>query len=180
MSIKHPITKAEQMRYPVLCDPMDQEWAESLKKNNVWWAAEANSVKSANETEAAKMKKMLVLRDRLLTFGGHVACLPLVEEDYDNIMQRGQFFYGKGVKFRKGRPSQCHMNSALLWDANRGRCQIATGYALSQDGCWRQHSWVVQPMTRKYRIWETTTRRVAYFGFVMTEKESEEFYYWNT
>ena len=70
-------------------------------------------------------------------------------------------------------------NSALLWDANREKCQIATGYALSADGCWRQHSWVVQPLTTKYRIWETTEKRIAYFGFILNDEECEEFYYNN-
>lgn len=75
--------------------------------------------------------------------------------------------------------NRCHFNSARMWDANRGKCQIATGYALSDDGCWRQHSWVVQPLTVKYRIWETTEPRIAYFGFIMTDEECEDFLYQN-
>lgn len=67
-------------------------------------------------------------------------------------------------------------NSANLWDANRGRCFIATGYALSEDGLWRSHSWVVQPMPRTLRVWETTVKRVAYFGVVLTEEECDRFY----
>lgn len=89
-------------------------------------------------------------------------------------LSRGQFFYGSSY-MRKGQPSQCHANSAYLWDANRGHCSIATGYALSEDGLWRCHSWVVQPRSRTMRVWETTVKRVAYFGFVMNDTECQEF-----
>lgn len=96
------------------------------------------------------------------------------DEDAVKALSRGQFFYGSSY-MRKGQPSQCHANSAYLWDANRGYCSIATGYALSEDGLWRCHSWVVQPRSRTMRIWETTVKRVAYFGFVMNDTECQEF-----
>lgn len=179
MSIKNPITKPSQMRNPLVCKPMSEEHRNFLIADHTWWAKEAIP-QPANPQEAAKMKKMFVLRDRLLSFGGNEACLPIVEEDFDAIMQRGQLFYGKGSRMRRGLPSQCHYNSSLLWKANVGHCQIATGYALSEDGIWRQHSWVVQPLTVKYRVWETTTPRVAYFGFVMTDEECQDFFDWNT
>lgn len=62
---------------------------------------------------------------------------------------------------------------------NQGRCSIATGYALSEDGLWRSHSWVIQPMKRTVRVWETTVKRVAYFGVVLTDEECEQFWYDN-
>lgn len=40
---------------------------------------------------------------------------------------------------------------------------------------WRCHSWVVQPMARTVRVWETTVKRVAYFGVVLTSEECEDF-----
>lgn len=141
---------------------------------DVWWARDG-IVKPANKEEAEKMEKMFVLRDKLLSFGGAEACMPIIEEDYDNIMNRGQLFYGKGTHFRKGEPCRCHSNACYLWEANKGRCQIATGYALSSDGIWRQHSWVVQPIATKWRVWETTEPRVAYFGFIMDDDECERF-----
>lgn len=185
MSLQHPIREASQMRKALEWEPISDEWRTGLIRGQTWWAKEVTptfeSVDSiaANPTEACQMRKMLTLRDKLLSFGGDEVCMPLIEEDYDAIMDRGELFLASGCKYRKGRPSQCHFNSALLWDANRGQCQIATGYALSQDGCWRQHSWVVQPLTVKYRVWETTVRRIAYFGFVLTDTECERFYYEN-
>lgn len=94
-------------------------------------------------------------------------------------MSRGQFFLGKGAKLKKGEPCHCHSNAAYMWEANKGRCQIATGYALSDDGLWRQHSWIVQPLKVKYRVWETTVKRVAYFGTILTDEECEAFCYKN-
>ncbi len=172
MSIAHPITKPSQMRQLLVCKKADlSRWNTD---HSIWWARGENP-NPANPEEAAQMAKMLILRDKLLAFGGEQACMPYTEEDYDAIMQRGQLFYGKGTRFRKGEPCHCHSNAAYLWDVNRGHCQIATGYALSDDGMWRQHSWVVQPLTTKWRVWETTVSRVAYFGFIMTDEECERF-----
>lgn len=176
MSLKNPITKPSQIRRPVVCRKITPERKEGLK--NMWWST-VSTVQPAHEQEAAKMQRMFALRDKLLEFGGEEVCMPIFEEDYDAIMTRGQFFYGDHARMRVGRPSQCHRNSAYLWDANRGRCQIATGYALSEDGIWRQHSWVVQPLTVSWRVWETTVKRVAYFGVVFDDAECERFYFDN-
>ena len=158
------------MRNPLVCDAIDPKHAPV----DMWWS-NRDKPDPANEKEAAAMQKMFVLGDKLLSFGGKYTCLPLYEEDYEKIMSRGQFFYGKGAHFSKGEDCHCHSNSAYLWDANRGRCRIATGYALSADGIWRQHTWVVQPLTTKYRVWETTVKRIGYYGVVLTDDECEVF-----
>lgn len=98
-----------------------------------------------------------------------------IEDDYFAIMNHGQFFYGDHAHLKKGLPNHCHCNAAQFWAANKGRCQICTGYALSEDGIWRQHSWVVQPLTRSWRIWETTVKRIAYFGVIFDDAECERF-----
>ena len=175
MSLAHPIVKPSQMRRSLVCQKINPEWKERMKHE--WWST--NSVMKPAKAEAAKMQRMFKLRDKILAFGGEEVCMPIWEEDYDAIMTRGEFFYGEHARLKLGAPSQCHRNSAYLWDANRGRCQIATGYALSEDGLWRQHSWVVQPLTVSWRIWETTVKRIAYFGVVFTDKECERFYFNN-
>ena len=167
------ITKPSQMPRLLSWDAWKRRWGEG----NVRWYKHEPSVDDPKEREA--MEKALLLKDRLLSFGGELACMDLFDPDYEAIMERGQFWYGDHAKFKKGLPNRCHFNSARMWDANRGKCQIATGYALSDDGCWRQHSWVVQPLTVKYRIWETTEPRIAYFGFIMTDEECEDFLYQN-
>jgi hypothetical protein len=46
------------------------------------------------------------------------------------------------------------------------RYQAETGYALSEDGCWRPHGWVWDIL--KNCIVETTVPRKIYFGFTET------------
>jgi hypothetical protein len=51
--------------------------------------------------------------------------------------------------------------------------KITTGWALSDDGLWRQHSWILRGKT----VIETTETRVRYFGVTLTDAEAEQF--WN-
>lgn len=111
------------------------------------------------------------LKSILLDIGGWAACVPRIEPDIENIMSRGRRFPGKSISM-KGEPSRCHSNSAFCWDENRGECRICTGYALTRDGMWRQHSWC---RTNSGIIVETTVKRVQYFGYIMTEHECERF-----
>lgn len=111
------------------------------------------------------------LKKKLLEIGGWAACIPHLEPDLEKILSRGRRFPGKSVMM-KGEPSRCHSNSAYCWDANRELCKICTGYALSRDGMWRQHSWVLHS---DGTVVETTEKRVQYFGYVMTEEECERF-----
>lgn len=110
------------------------------------------------------------LKNILLEIGGWGVCINL-EPDLEKIVTRGYRFPGRS-KSMKGAPCQCHSNSAFCWDANRELCAICTGYALSRDGMWRQHSWV---FTHDGVVVETTEKRVAYWGFLMTPRECEDF-----
>ena len=71
------------------------------------------------------------------------------------------------VVIKRMTASDCHGNAATLFRAGKG--MIATGYALDEDGLWRQHSWVVDS---KRRVIETTVRRKAYYGIVCDETGS--------
>ena len=55
----------------------------------------------------------------------------------------------------------------------------ATGYALSADGMWRQHSWLIHRKPRSNRVVETTEPRILYFGFAMTLEHCEKFVSYN-
>lgn len=125
--------------------------------------------------------KSVKLRDLLLSFGGNEACILEPEEDIDNILEYGQFWFGKNSKMMKGLPNQCHSNSCRLWESgnNKAHSRICTGYALSKDGIWRQHSWVLNLKSNSNQIIETTIHRIAYFGFIMDENGCEEFCYNN-
>ena len=111
----------------------------------------------------------------LLAIGGWAVCLPYIDEDYNRILERGKRFPGRSQMFL-GQPSQCHSNCADLWDQNKDKVQICTGYALSKDGVWRQHSWCYDFETK--RVLETTVKRIQYFGFILTDVEADEFF-WN-
>jgi len=168
MSIQTPITKPSQLKKPIVWE--HRPGIESTQ----WYKNEAPT--PSNEREMQVMQKALEIRDRILPFGGDVICLDLFDPDANKILQRGEFFYGGHAKLKRGEPSRCHQNAANLWYENQGKCSIATGYALSADGIWRQHSWVVQPLTVSWRIWETTEKRIAYFGAILNDAECRDFY----
>lgn len=159
-------------RASLRCTPMDAAWRRRTAEN--WWSQDYRGPLDAD------MRAMFPLRDRLLQFGGEMTCLPGADEDLSRILERGQFWLGEKSKLSVGRASRCHSNSAALWEANqnleRSAMHIATGYALSDDGMWRQHSWCVWEKPRSIKIVETTVRRVGYFGFVLTSEEAWDFY----
>lgn len=150
----------------------DPDWKQWMK-DNAWWYSENLESPGADQ-------KFAVLHRILLTIGGEETCFPEYEEDMEAILSRG--YYRKGTsKMMVGRPSQCHANAAELWERNKPDhdVSICTGYALSADGLWRQHSWLVhryQTATqRRTRVIETTTKRVAYFGFELDDVEAFRF-----
>lgn len=111
------------------------------------------------------------LKKKLLSIGGWAVCVPHIEPDLMKILERGRRFTGRS-KMMKGEPCRCHSNSAACWEENKELCKICTGYALSRDGMWRQHSWVV---TNNGVVVETTQKRVQYFGYVLTDEECDQF-----
>lgn len=114
------------------------------------------------------------LRAHLLQLGGKEAHVPDDEPDADKMLSRGRVWGGEAATARPGLPNRCHQNAIWLWEENRDRMRIATGYALTADGQWRQHSWCVSADGQ--RVFETTGPRLTYFGFVMTEEECEDFF----
>ena len=112
------------------------------------------------------------LKKKLLSIGGDLV-VANYEEDLLDILKRGTL-WNKTDKYVPGMTSQCHHNTANLYMKEKID-QIVTGYALSSDGLWRQHSWGLL----KNKTVETTERRIKYFGFVLDEEESEEFLEYN-
>ncbi len=109
-----------------------------------------------------------------------VALISPVEEDASFLLEHGQL-WGKTHKVMKGAPSSCHSNSCYLFEANQEKdIYVATGYALSEDGLWRQHSWCVLKKARSVQMIETTVPRVAYFGIVLGLEKLKEFAINNT
>jgi hypothetical protein len=117
------------------------------------------------------------LKLKLLEIGGWAVILPIVEEDLEKLLSRGRKFPGKSIT-KRGENCRCHSNSCLLWEANQDKLLISTGYALSDDGIWRQHTWCVwkpEGRQRSFKVVETTEKRVQYFGYIMSEEECQVF-----
>jgi len=170
----NPIKSAKDMPIPLTWNKIDNEWKENLKKSNqFWFSGFAGKLEDRFSNRIDEIIKILQLRDKLLEFGGEEACMSFIEEDLQNIINRGEFWYGDNCSLIKGEPSRCHSNCAYLWEVNKDKIVICTGYALSKDGMWRQHTWCIE--TRSGKIIETTVKRIAYFGFVLTVDEAEEF-----
>lgn len=144
-------------------EPMDKEWKERIKE--FWWGRE--------ERETGYNPRYYELRDRLLSFGGESVCFSFGEPDLAPILQYGQFWHGYKAKRKRGKPRRCHENAlALHRSLGYGLC---TGYALSDDGMWRQHSWCIERRPRTTNIIETTEPRVMYFGFVLDDDYIKRF-----
>lgn len=138
--------------------PMDAEWKENIRDR--WWGREE---RCANVDSG-----YYDLRDILLSFGGEVVCFAYTEPDLMDILQYGQLWHGYGAVMRRGAMSRCHQNAGSLAAKSKGQIYACKGYALSDDGMWRQHSWCIEKdqETGAPRIIETTEPRVLYFGFV--------------
>ena len=115
--------------------------------------------------------ELLPLRRKLLSFGGE-EIVPRDEPDLSEIISRGKIFKEK-AKLKIMKLISCHSNVVELY-ANKNY-KIATGYALSSDGLWRQHSWCIDNKS----IIETTKKRKKYFGFVLTDRKAHEFSLFN-
>ena len=134
-------------------DPEWVEWAKVKEKKNL-----------------EQWPELKPLQDKLLSLGGDwVALEP--ECDLMAILNRGQLFKGR-VIFKKMAPHDCHRNCCKVWAERPRIYNIATGWALSDDGVWRQHTWI----TKGRAIIETNEPRSLYYGFEMEREEALRFW----
>lgn len=138
------------------------------------------------------------LADRLLSYGGELLAV-VPERDMVELLAQGAVFEPDVVSVVGGDESRCHTNTLRLWVSDRSY-RVATGWALSGDGVWRQHSWAVLytvslaaeratpfgPPTRvlhrpdcpakggRLVLVETTELRDAYYGYELTDDEAGE------
>lgn len=90
----------------------------------------------------------------------------------DAIAGRGFADVEPDVRLVNGRVRECHNNVARKWAKGDTRRRVTTGYCLDPDGLWRRHSWMTDEAGR---VTETTSRRCAYFGVVLTDTEADVF-----
>lgn len=167
---------------------MDEEWM-AFATENMWWASmNIGSLQKFTEVFSAGTPEehalFFALHKKLLSFGGCETCFPEIDEDVKRILERGYLRNGTS-KLMRGQPCRCHSNVCNLWEQNHAEhdVRICTGYALSDDGMWRSHTWMLHvydtATQRREQVIETTEKRIAYFGFEMTDAEAEVFCYAN-
>ena len=112
------------------------------------------------------------LRTLLLGMGGVEFVAPsFIDHEISALISSG-FTMDSLVECEPMESSACHTNLARLWIAEEsGLIGIGTGYALSNDGLWRQHSWGI----RRNGILETTKPRVKYFGIALQGRDADSF-----
>ncbi|GAB6443979.1 hypothetical protein bcgnr5390_16910 [Bacillus luti] len=180
-----PITSPSQMLKKVTTEEIDSEWLEDLKISNLYWFKGSkepyNYPPGFGPTERKLVPRMLELRERILSFAGKQVCMPFVEDEerLHQLETRGQIWYGEQSVFKQGAIALCHLNSAMICLENKMKGEenihMASGYALSEDGMWRQHSWCVEVRESQNVIIETTDLRTLYFGYVLDDTELMEF-----
>lgn len=112
------------------------------------------------------------VRALLLNIGGiELVAPPWADHDAPMLIHAG-FLMSWPVRLRKMERSACHQNVARLWGRDRGGLTaIGTGYALSEGGLWRQHSWGIE----RRGIVETTQIRKMYFGLMLEGTDADLF-----
>ena len=117
------------------------------------------------------------LRRKLLGIGGLEVVLPRYDEmseaqrnrqryETARIIDAGQTWQGQMARLEEMDDSNCHVNTAIMF--KRGVGSIASGFALSEDGLWREHSWVLE---RSDHLIETTVLRLLYHGYALSPEE---------
>lgn len=121
---------------------------------------------------AKKQPEIISLRRRLLSLGGvELVAPPTTDPGLSLIIKHGRIKRGP-IKCMLMSSSECQQNIATYWMTDRvGVFGIGIGYALSDDGLWRQHFWGV----RRRGILETTTKREQYFGVTICAFEAAVF-----
>jgi hypothetical protein len=113
-----------------------------------------------------------VLRRTLLDIGGiELVAPPWPDVDVPLLIKVGFVMAGPVHCEARGK-SACHENVSRLWISKRPEVAgIGTGYALSGDRLWRQHSW----LTLREGILETTRERAIYFGILLQGPPADSF-----
>jgi tetratricopeptide (TPR) repeat protein len=136
-------------------------------------------LQQAQNVEAAPPVSPVTLEQQLLTLGGQ-RMVYRYEPDLEALLSRGEVFEGQ-AELVPGASRDCHANAARRWSEQKEGLAIVTGYVLSEDDLWRQHSWLLRkhPTANQCHLLETTVERVKYFGVILTESEAEAFFQMN-
>ena len=123
--------------------------------------------------EATKIQPDLRrLKTILLRLGGDFVVPPAKPDPDIPALWKYGFLMAAPIKLKVMESSSCHKNVAQVWRRRKRKLVgVATGYALSEDGLWRQHSWGIL----RESIFETTVSRLKYFGIVLQAAKADRF-----
>ena len=125
-------------------------------------------LKNKLEVGINKIPEFLDLSKKLEFLEENTILLPGLWEsrpEIKRLLERGEEF-GCTERFDLGGVSQCH-NNVIDKYLSDSEYDIVTGYALSEDGLWRSHSWLM----KNSEVYETTESRLKYFGVVLRDTE---------
>ncbi len=104
------------------------------------------------------------LKALLLRFGGDFLVPPPDSDGIVPVLLGFGFLTNGPITMKTMKVRSCHENVAAVWKARKfGIIAFATGFALSNDGLWRRHSWGIL----RDGVLETTEPRLMYFGIVV-------------
>lgn len=119
-----------------------------------------------------KQPQIESLRRLLLELGGRQLVAPPSHDPAVPLLINAGFVMAQSVYRIIMQEGRCHENVARVWTrGQRGVVGIGTGYALNEDGLWRQHSWGLL----RDGILETTVPRTKYFGLLLQGGEADLF-----
>jgi hypothetical protein len=107
----------------------------------------------------------------LLQYGGELVVPHLHPEHHLDELLSGAAVHPPAGRVVPGDDNACHANVAMLWTDGTVEA-IGTGYALSDDGLWRQHSWGIGADGVAV---ETTFARISYVGIALTAVPALQF-----
>jgi len=115
-------------------------------------------------------EKFATLSRRLLAVGAKLVAPPGGDPvpTLDILLAHGRSLHPTSVKFTGGDRAQCVANAARLVRDDKRMAVI--GYALSRDGVWAPHTWIMGPNNV---IIDTLPRPSAYFGLVLNQAGSK-------
>jgi hypothetical protein len=123
-------------------------------------------------TAVAGQPDLKRLKPLLLRLGGEFLVAPPKPDSDILALADAGFVMAGPITLKIMRSSMCHQNIAAAWKSRRfGIVGIGTGYALSSDGLWRQHSWGLL----REGLLETTVAREKYFGVLLQGPKADWF-----
>ena len=172
-----PVRMGDRVPFIPMTAPPQREWREIFAEHRTGQINELPiAVEKIADTEFRHLVRLAKgrMHDWLLEIGGWGVALPSLDDDIDCVIERGFLLPGTSARIIAGTPENCHVNAALWCARNPETVAMMTGYALSSDGLWREHSWIVRREEEEGAtplLLEPSKPSVAYFGFIRTHAE---------